>query len=103
MAISSFKQAPHSPFLASLTRIQAGNTLFKIWDGPLKRHSKFFKEVGPHGADDEDPVVLDGVSGSDFEKLLWILYPPWVLQILPWFFLLTAAQSHWPVQGTKRR
>ncbi|KAG6857750.1 hypothetical protein H0H87_004166 [Tephrocybe sp. NHM501043] len=61
------------------------NTLFKIWDGSFRRHSEFFSRAsfsllevdkGIEGSDDEHPLVLDGVEVGDFEKLLWIVYPP---------------------------
>ncbi|KAK7029792.1 hypothetical protein R3P38DRAFT_2931273 [Favolaschia claudopus] len=63
--------------------IQVSGTLFRLWDGTLRRHSKAFP-VPPvslldkvqDGTDDEHPLVLEGVDSSDFERLLWIIYPP---------------------------
>lgn len=28
------------------------------------------------GVDDAHPLVLEGVESADFERLLWIVYPP---------------------------
>ncbi|KAF7373438.1 hypothetical protein MSAN_00553400 [Mycena sanguinolenta] len=62
--------------------IQVSGILFRVWDGALRRHSKAFP-VGvslldkvPDGTDDEHPLVLEGVEPLDFERLLWIIYPP---------------------------
>ncbi|KAG6864789.1 hypothetical protein C0991_007163 [Blastosporella zonata] len=62
------------------------DTLFKVWDGSFRRHSEFFSSASFHplldidkgveGSDDEHPLVLEGVEVTDFEKLLWIIYPP---------------------------
>ncbi|KAJ6554018.1 hypothetical protein DFH09DRAFT_1166470 [Mycena vulgaris] len=57
--------------------------LFRLWDGALRRHSTAFPVPAPSlddkiadGADDAHPLVLDGVDPADFERLLWIIYPP---------------------------
>ncbi|KAJ6482832.1 hypothetical protein C8R47DRAFT_981856 [Mycena vitilis] len=62
--------------------IQVSGILFRL-DGTLRRHSKafpvppvsLFDKVGD-GADDEHPLVIEGVESADFERLLWIVYPP---------------------------
>jgi len=63
--------------------IQVSGILFRVWDGTLRRHSKAFPiapvsllDKVPDGADDEHPLVLEGVESADFERLLWIIYPP---------------------------
>ncbi|KAJ7721342.1 hypothetical protein DFH07DRAFT_857874 [Mycena maculata] len=66
--------------------IQVSGTLFKIWDGPIRRHSKAFpiaavsliddKVAANDGSDNAHPLVLEGVESADFERLLWIVYPP---------------------------
>ncbi|KAJ7175736.1 hypothetical protein C8R46DRAFT_1214199 [Mycena filopes] len=64
--------------------IQVSGILFRIWDGSLRRHSKAFPippvslldKVANDGTDDEHPLVLEGVDPADFERLLWIVYPP---------------------------
>jgi hypothetical protein len=63
--------------------MQASGILFRVWDGALRRHSKAFPvapisllDKVPDGADDEHPLVLEGVESADFERLLWIIYPP---------------------------
>ncbi|THV06192.1 hypothetical protein K435DRAFT_960677 [Dendrothele bispora CBS 962.96] len=64
--------------------IQVECTLFKVWDGPLRRHSKFFDSTNVQeekpgelqaGADDEHPILVLDVKSEDFERLLWIVYP----------------------------
>ncbi|KAJ6542589.1 hypothetical protein B0H19DRAFT_303467 [Mycena capillaripes] len=64
--------------------IQVSNILFRLWDGALRRHSKafpsapvsLFDDKVPDGADDEHPLILEGIESADFERLLWIVYPP---------------------------
>ncbi|KAJ7605610.1 hypothetical protein DFH06DRAFT_1113028 [Mycena polygramma] len=63
--------------------IQVSGILFRIWDGTMRRHSKAFPvapvsllDKVPDGADDEHPLVLEGVESADFERLLWIVFPP---------------------------
>jgi hypothetical protein len=62
---------------------QVSGILFRVWDGALRRHSKAFPVAPvslldkiPDGTDDEHPLVLEGVESTDFERLLWIIYPP---------------------------
>ncbi|KAJ7456312.1 hypothetical protein B0H11DRAFT_1819136 [Mycena galericulata] len=63
--------------------IQVSGILFRIWDGPFRRHSKAFP-IAPvslldkitDGVDDAHPLILEGVESADFERLLWIVYPP---------------------------
>ncbi|KAF7307722.1 hypothetical protein MKEN_01132300 [Mycena kentingensis (nom. inval.)] len=64
--------------------IQAGDTLFRVWDGVLRRHAASFPLVDKDGApnSDEHPLVLHNIASSDFERLLWILYPPVIGQCL---------------------
>lgn len=59
--------------------------LFKVWDGSFRRHSKFFEQAPTSlldiekmkpGSNDEYPWVLEGIEVADFERLLWIVYPP---------------------------
>jgi hypothetical protein len=66
-------------------RLQVSGILFRVWDGAIRRHSKAFP-IAPvslldskvaDGADDAHPLVLDGVESADFERLLWIVYPPY--------------------------
>ncbi|KAF8207281.1 hypothetical protein K438DRAFT_2013775 [Mycena galopus ATCC 62051] len=63
--------------------IQVSGILFRVWDGVLRRHSKAFPVAPvslldklPDGINDEHPLVLEGVDAADFERLLWIIYPP---------------------------
>ncbi|KAF7326902.1 hypothetical protein MVEN_02584100 [Mycena venus] len=63
--------------------IQVSGILFRVWDGALRRHSKAFPiapvsllDKVPDGSDDEHPLVLEDVESADFERLLWIIYPP---------------------------
>ncbi|KAF8070386.1 hypothetical protein FPV67DRAFT_1668243 [Lyophyllum atratum] len=68
------------------TQLEAkvNETLFKVWDGSFLRHSEFFQAVtslldidtAAEGSDGEHPLILDGVQVADFERLLWIIYPP---------------------------
>ncbi|KAJ7141838.1 hypothetical protein C8R43DRAFT_892461 [Mycena crocata] len=63
--------------------IQVSGILFRLWDSALRRHSKAFP-IAPvslldkvaDGVDDEHPLILEGVEPADFERLLWIIYPP---------------------------
>ncbi|KAJ7041248.1 hypothetical protein C8F04DRAFT_947400 [Mycena alexandri] len=61
--------------------IQVSGILFRLWDGSFRRHSKAFP-IAPVSLldkvanDDEHPLVLEGVEPADFERLLWIVYPP---------------------------
>ncbi|OSC98445.1 hypothetical protein PYCCODRAFT_1001730 [Trametes coccinea BRFM310] len=62
------------------------NTLFKLFRSTLVRHSVVFKDLfslptGQSGAsiegnDDDNPLHFSGISAIDFERLLWVLYPP---------------------------
>jgi len=64
--------------------IQAGATLFRVWDGSFRRHSKRFCELYnlpsdptlscPY-SDPEFPLVLNDVQPYDLERFLWIIYP----------------------------
>lgn len=56
-----------------------------MWDGAFRRHSEFFEKESSSlieiekikdGFDDEHPLILKDVQGTDFERLLWIIYPP---------------------------
>ncbi|CCM03173.1 uncharacterized protein FIBRA_05295 [Fibroporia radiculosa] len=59
------------------------NTLYKLHRSILERHSTVFREMwcvpppenSTEGKVDENPIVLAGVNGGDFIRLLWILYP----------------------------
>ncbi|KAJ7145915.1 hypothetical protein C8R44DRAFT_972864 [Mycena epipterygia] len=80
--------------------IQVSDTLFRLWDGALRRHSTAFPvpvaspqmdnkggagvengNVAP-GTDDAHPLVLEGIESVDFERLLWVIYPPVIGQCL---------------------
>ncbi|TBU56272.1 hypothetical protein BD310DRAFT_882888 [Dichomitus squalens] len=64
--------------------IQVENTLFRVFRSTFTRHSAFFKDLfslpGPvgtaEGLDDDNPLQFSGISAIDFERLLWVLYPP---------------------------
>jgi len=67
--------------------IQVQETLFRVWKTSFRTHSKGFKALlGPQkvlvsrsipdGADDEHPLYLEDIKASEFEYLLWIIYPP---------------------------
>ncbi|KAJ7145919.1 hypothetical protein C8R44DRAFT_601213 [Mycena epipterygia] len=82
--------------------IQVSDTLFRLWDGALRRHSTAFPVPVPVaspqmdnkgaagvengnvavGTDDAHPLVLEGVESADFERLLWVIYPPVIGQCL---------------------
>jgi hypothetical protein len=61
------------------------NTLYNVHRGMLKRHSELFFSMlslpqpsgSSEGLKDSHPVKLQEVSSVDFERLLWILYPPY--------------------------
>ncbi|KAI0071179.1 hypothetical protein K474DRAFT_1776334 [Panus rudis PR-1116 ss-1] len=63
------------------------NILFRVFRSTFTRHSSTFSDLFDlpqpsdnelliEGASDANPVTLSGVSATDFERLLWILYPP---------------------------
>ncbi|OBZ69900.1 hypothetical protein A0H81_10110 [Grifola frondosa] len=61
------------------------NTLFNIFRSTLTRHSPIFRDLfslpeptdlPAEGSGDTNPLHLPGISSTDFERLLWILYPP---------------------------
>ncbi|OJT13806.1 hypothetical protein TRAPUB_9653 [Trametes pubescens] len=62
------------------------NTLFRLFRSTFTRHSVVFKDLfslptGPKGQpiegdDDANPLTFSGISATDFERLLWVLYPP---------------------------
>ncbi|EIW54054.1 uncharacterized protein TRAVEDRAFT_91862, partial [Trametes versicolor FP-101664 SS1] len=63
------------------------NTLFRLFRSTFTRHSVVFKDLfslptGPNlgqpieGDDDTNPLTFSGISATDFERLLWVLYPP---------------------------
>ena len=60
---------------------QTENILFKVWNITFLRHSEWFRHRLTKGLeaeryeDDSYPLVLEGIKSSDFERLLWILYP----------------------------
>jgi len=67
--------------------ILVDNVLFRVWDTSFRRHSTYFdSKLGqatytwtkdfPDGADDDHPLVLHDTKSSDFECLLWVIYPP---------------------------
>ncbi|PIL33811.1 hypothetical protein GSI_04436 [Ganoderma sinense ZZ0214-1] len=64
--------------------IQVENTLFRVFRSTFTRHSAFFKDLfslpGPvgtaEGLDDDNPLQFSGISVVEFERLLWVLYPP---------------------------
>ncbi|KAJ7058092.1 hypothetical protein C8F01DRAFT_1149519 [Mycena amicta] len=63
--------------------VQAGDTLFRVWDGIIRRHARGFPVPNPEKpTSDDNPLVLEAVSSTDFERLLWILYPPVLGQCL---------------------
>ena len=66
---------------------QVENTLFRVFRSTFTRHSAFFKDLfslpaGPlgtaEGLDDDNPLQFSGISVVEFERLLWVLYPPCV-------------------------
>ncbi|KAI0352036.1 hypothetical protein OH77DRAFT_1429073 [Trametes cingulata] len=62
------------------------NTLFRLFRSTFTRHSVVFNDLfslpigqdGPpaEGQDDDNPLHFSGISSTDFERLLWVLYPP---------------------------
>ncbi|KAI0644967.1 hypothetical protein C8Q79DRAFT_912026 [Trametes meyenii] len=62
------------------------NTLFKVFRSTFTRHSSVFKDLfslptcpngmPAEGHDDDNPLHFSGISATDFERLLWVLYPP---------------------------
>ncbi|KAG8904597.1 hypothetical protein FRB99_001516 [Tulasnella sp. 403] len=71
--------------LTKLTITQATDTLFKVHRYFFVRDSAVFKAMftlppGPgktvEGMEDENPIVLPEVPALDFERFLWVLYPP---------------------------
>ncbi|KII95607.1 hypothetical protein PLICRDRAFT_96246 [Plicaturopsis crispa FD-325 SS-3] len=60
--------------------------LFSVHRSTFTGHSRVFKDLftlpvpssgNPvEGSTDEHPIELHGISKTDFERLLWILYPP---------------------------
>ncbi|KAL4245354.1 hypothetical protein ABKN59_009790 [Abortiporus biennis] len=63
------------------------NILFRVFRSTFRRHSSVFNDLfmlpepvegatGVEGSSDENPLVFSGISTVDFERLLWILYPP---------------------------
>ncbi|KAF8627642.1 hypothetical protein AX15_004336 [Amanita polypyramis BW_CC] len=64
--------------------IQVEDTLFKLDLSMLHAKSPVFRIIVPPvyggrtcymGFDDEHPFVLREISATDFERLLWVLYP----------------------------
>ncbi|KAI1788338.1 hypothetical protein LXA43DRAFT_1159976 [Ganoderma leucocontextum] len=78
--------------------IQVENTLFRVFRSTFTRHSAFFKDLfslpGPvgtaEGLDDDTPLQFSGISAVEFERLLWVLYPP----------RYGAHQAHTPTEWT---
>ncbi len=66
--------------------MQAEKTLFRVHGYFFSRESQVFnKKLHPaspgdvkQGTNDSDPIVLEGVSPADFEKLCWVFYNPYV-------------------------
>ncbi|KAI0735308.1 hypothetical protein C8Q76DRAFT_610069 [Earliella scabrosa] len=65
------------------------NTLFRVFRSTFIRHSAVFRDLfslpgpvgGPtEGQDDDCPLHFSGISAVEFERLLWVLYPPYVSQ-----------------------
>jgi len=64
--------------------IRVENTLFKVFRSTFIRHSPVFKDLfslpepmgAAEGSSDENPVHFSGISATDFERFLWVLYPP---------------------------
>ena|ERR1700722_1860887 len=70
--------------------LQVENILFNVHRSTFTRHSLVFRDVlglpmpksSPdipnvvEGSSDELPLQFLGISSVDFERLLWILYPP---------------------------
>ncbi|KAI8978253.1 hypothetical protein BD414DRAFT_421962 [Trametes punicea] len=61
------------------------NTLFRLFRSTFTRHSVVFRDLfslptGQDGMDveghnDDNPLHFSGISATDFERLLWVLYP----------------------------
>ena len=69
---------------------QVKNTLYRVWDTSFRRHSRFFKQTLPvaqhtwsgdvaDGTDEDHPLVLELVQPCDFESLLSVIYPQFVV------------------------
>ncbi|KAI0366761.1 hypothetical protein BV20DRAFT_971499 [Pilatotrama ljubarskyi] len=62
------------------------STLFRLFRSTFTRHSVVFRDLfslpisqdGPpaEGQDDGNPLRFSYISATDFERLLWVLYPP---------------------------
>lgn len=61
------------------------NTLYRVFRSTFIRHSPVFKDLftlpkpagsADDGSSDEYPLYLAGILSIDFERLLWVLYPP---------------------------
>src|ERR1700761_895721 len=81
----SIERHPEYYFEDGNVILLVGNVLFNVHRGVLLRHSEVFcslfslpQPAGKHieGSKDAYPVKLEHVSSVDFERLLWILYPP---------------------------
>ncbi|KZS87765.1 hypothetical protein SISNIDRAFT_419059 [Sistotremastrum niveocremeum HHB9708] len=67
------------------------NHLYNLHRGILTRHSDVFSAMlsvprpngEPEGSSDMNPIRLESIKSPDFEKLLWILYPPIIGQHRP--------------------
>ena len=64
---------------------QVENTLFRVHRYFFVRESAYFRDKLPYpsppgettkGSSDNLPFVLDDVSKTDFERLLWVFYNP---------------------------
>ena len=70
----------------SLTVRKVEDTLFNVHRSILIRHSVVFSDIfalpkpvpgaSVEGSSDECPLQFPGISSVDFERFLWILYPP---------------------------
>ncbi|CAL1711783.1 unnamed protein product [Somion occarium] len=62
------------------------NTLFRVFRSTFTRHSATFSDLFDlppancegtvEGSVDWNPIILSGILVVDFERLLWVLYPP---------------------------
>ena len=68
------------------------DTLYNLHRSLLERHSPIFREMflvpqpdgSTEGLSEDHPIMLSGICAINFTRLLWLLYPPYVVPfVLP--------------------
>ncbi|KAF8886021.1 hypothetical protein BD779DRAFT_1673456 [Infundibulicybe gibba] len=103
---------------------QVEDVLFKVWDGPFRRHSDTFCKMyslrtrsdleaaaaagvtDASGYDtDAGALYIPNVTADDFERLLWILIPPVIGQCkahtIPDWSAILALSTQWGFHTTR--